>query len=151
MGTTVGVPLSAEDLGRATVITAPLEPHALAGGAGWYSTNALAALPQAVDLLLIDSYLASAERLGMVLVYTVWHHDLLRGPEHQWGRGNWDLNGFRKVTPNAADFFADAESWRWQENLYRYIIARWGYSPAIMWMTVSELNGTSVGSQPVTP
>jgi hypothetical protein len=51
------------------------------------------------------------------------------------------------VTPNAADFFTDAESWRWQENLYRYIIARWGYSPAIMWMTVSELNGTSAASQ----
>jgi hypothetical protein len=100
-----------------------------------------------VDLLLIDSYLASAERLGMVLVYTVWHHDLLRGPDHPWGRGNWNLNGFRKVTPKAEDFFTDVESWRWQENLYRYIIARWGYSPAIMWMTVSELNGTSVGSQ----
>jgi hypothetical protein len=100
-----------------------------------------------VDLLLIDSYVASAERLGMILVYTVWHHDLLRGPEHPWGRGNWDLNGFRKVTPDAADFFTDTEAWRWQENLYRYIIARWGYSPAIMWMTVSELNGTSVGSQ----
>jgi hypothetical protein len=100
-----------------------------------------------VDLLLIDSYLASAERLGMVIVYTVWHHDLLRGPGHPWGGGNWSLNGFRTVTPNAADFFTDEESWRWQENLYRYIIARWGYSPAIMWMTVSELDGTSAGSQ----
>ena len=51
------------------------------------------------------------------------------------------------MTPNAADFFTDKESWRWQENLYRYIIARWGYSPAILWMTVSELDGTSAGSQ----
>jgi hypothetical protein len=100
-----------------------------------------------VDMQLIDSYLASAERLGITVVYTIWDHNLLRGDGHPWGRGDWGRNGFRQLTPNAADFFTDEQSWRWQENLYRYIIARWGYSPSILWMTVSELDGTSAGSQ----
>lgn len=100
-----------------------------------------------VDMQLIDSYLASAERLGITVVYTIWDHNLLRGDGHPWGAGDWGRNGFRQLTPNAADFFTDEQSWHWQENLYRYIIARWGYSPSLLWMTVSELDGTSVGSQ----
>jgi hypothetical protein len=100
-----------------------------------------------VDMQLIDSYLASAERLGITVVYTIWDHNLLRGAGHPWGAGDWGRNGFRQLTPDAADFFTDENSWRWQENLYRYIIARWGYSPSILWMTVSELDGTSAGSQ----
>jgi hypothetical protein len=100
-----------------------------------------------VDMQLIDSYLASAERLGIAVVYTIWDHNLLRGAGHPWGAGDWGRNGFRLLTPNAADFFTDENSWHWQENLYRYIIARWGYSPSIIWMTASELDGTSVGSQ----
>lgn len=100
-----------------------------------------------VDMALIDSYLASAERLGITVVYTIWDHNLLRGAGHPWGVGRWEQNGFRRLTPNAADFFTDETSWRWQENMYRYIIARWGSSPAIIWMTVSELDGTSAGGQ----
>ncbi|MDZ4718889.1 MAG: DUF5060 domain-containing protein [Roseiflexaceae bacterium] len=98
-----------------------------------------------IDMALIDSYLASAERLGITVVYTIWDHNLLRGAGHPWGVGRWEQNGFRRITPKAADFFTDATSWRWQENLYRYIIARWGSSPAIIWMTASELDGTSAG------
>lgn len=99
-----------------------------------------------VDMALIDSYIESADRLDMALVYTVWDHNLLRGEGHPWGGGSWGTNGFRAVTPKAEDFFTSEESWRWQENLYRYIIARWGYSPSIIWMTVSELDGTSGGA-----
>jgi len=43
----------------------------------------------------------------------------------------------------AADFFKSDEAWKWQEMLYRYIIARWGYSRALMlWFVVDEINGT---------
>lgn len=100
-----------------------------------------------VDMALIDSYLESADRLGMSVVYTIWDHNLLRGPEHPWRNGRWEQNGFRYLNRDAAAFFSDPTSWRWQENLYRYIIARWGYSPSLIWMTVSELDGTSAGGQ----
>jgi predicted O-methyltransferase YrrM len=47
--------LAAEGLDRAEVLAAPLEPHPLAGEAGgWYDRDALASLPVAIDLLLID-------------------------------------------------------------------------------------------------
>jgi predicted O-methyltransferase YrrM len=46
--------LAAEGLDRARVLSAPLEPHPLAGGAGWYSVQAVRQLPDGVDLLLID-------------------------------------------------------------------------------------------------
>jgi predicted O-methyltransferase YrrM len=47
--------LRAESLECATVIAAPLEPHALAGeGGGWYSRAELAKLPEEFDLLLVD-------------------------------------------------------------------------------------------------
>ena len=47
--------LAAEGLLRAEVISAPLEPNPLAGDAGaWYSRAAVGALPDRIDLLLID-------------------------------------------------------------------------------------------------
>jgi predicted O-methyltransferase YrrM len=56
--------LAGEGLERAEVISAPLEPHPLAGAAGgWYSRAALDALPGSVDLLLIDGPPAGAADL----------------------------------------------------------------------------------------
>jgi hypothetical protein len=46
--------LVTEGLDRASVITAPLEPHPLTGGAGWYAAEGVRALPTGIDLLLID-------------------------------------------------------------------------------------------------
>jgi predicted O-methyltransferase YrrM len=47
--------LAQEGLVNAEVITAPLEPHPLAGEAGgWYSRAAIARLPTAIGVLLID-------------------------------------------------------------------------------------------------
>jgi predicted O-methyltransferase YrrM len=46
--------LATEGLDRASVITAPLEPHPLTGGVGWYAAQAVRALPTEIDLLLID-------------------------------------------------------------------------------------------------
>jgi hypothetical protein len=60
--------------------------------------------------------------------------------------GDWEThNGFHKLG-KLESFFTDEEAWAWQENLYRYIIARWGYSRAVgLWLTVSEIEGTNVG------
>jgi predicted O-methyltransferase YrrM len=56
--------LAAEGLDRAEVITAPLEPHPLAGEqGGWYAPSATNALPDSIDLLLIDGPPAGAPEL----------------------------------------------------------------------------------------
>jgi hypothetical protein len=96
---------------------------------------------------LIDVVIRDAEKEGIFIVFTIWDHPNLRDDTHEWDTGNWNANGFNKLV-DLPEFFTDAEAWAWQENLYRYIIARWGYSPAIaMWMTVSEINGTNAYDQ----
>ena len=92
---------------------------------------------------LIDSVLERTEREGLFMVFTLWDHSQLRDTSHDWSDGNWWRNGFRHLV-DADSFFTDDEAWQWQENWYRYIIGRWGYSPSIaMWQTVSEINGTN--------
>lgn len=95
------------------------------------------------NLAVIDSVVKDAQDKGIYLVMTVWDHPQLRDDTHDWGTGNWLNNGFNKLS-SIDEFFTEEEPWAWQENLYRYFIARWGYSPAIgMWQTVSEINGTN--------
>jgi hypothetical protein len=95
----------------------------------------------------MDLVVRDAQAKGIYLIFTVWDHPELRDNTHDWGTGNWAGNGFSKLT-SIEEFFTSDESWAWQENFYRYIIARWGYSPAIgMWQTVSEINGTNAYDQ----
>ena len=91
---------------------------------------------------VIDFVVRDAEAKGIALVYTIWGHQFLRTTAHDWPDDRWNFNGFSELT-DLAGFFTDEEAWAWQENFYRYVIARWSYSPAIlMWQTVTEINGT---------
>ncbi len=61
-----------------------------------------------------------------------------------WGGGNarYRNNPYQLVT-DAEGFFASEKAWEYQEKLYRYIIARWGYSRALfLWFIIDEINGT---------
>jgi hypothetical protein len=95
------------------------------------------------NMKVIDAVVNDAEKEGIFLMFTIWDHPNLRDDTHAWGTGNWGRNGFSKLT-DIDSFFVSEEAWAWQANLYRYIIARWGHSPAIgMWLTASEINGTN--------
>jgi hypothetical protein len=96
------------------------------------------------NLNMIDIIVQDAQKKGIFLIFTIWDHPQLRNSDHAWGDGRWDgYNGFRKLS-SIDSFFTSEEAWIWQENLYQYIIARWGYSSAVgMWQTVSEINGTN--------
>ncbi|RPI31743.1 MAG: DUF5060 domain-containing protein [Chloroflexota bacterium] len=98
----------------------------------------------ASNMKVIDAIVRDAQKKGIFLVFTIWDHPQLRGEDHAWGRGNYmNNNGFRNLV-DVDSFFTSEEAWAWQENFYRYIIARWGFSPGIgMWQTVSEINGTN--------
>ena len=100
------------------------------------------------NMKVVDAVVKDAEKEGIFLIFTIWDHPQLRDDQHPtWDTGNWSRNGFSKLS-SLTDFFVSEEPWAWQENLYRYIIARWGYSPAIgMWQTVSEINGTNALDQ----
>jgi hypothetical protein len=95
------------------------------------------------NMKIIDMVVKDAQKKGIYLMFTIWDHPSLRAKGHAWGEGNWSRNGFSDLGEIEA-FFTDEEMWAWQANFYRYLIARWGYSPAIgMWATVSEINGTN--------
>ena len=99
------------------------------------------------NMKVIDVVVQDAQKEGIYLVFTIWDHPNLRDDTHAWNDGKWNLNGFSKLG-DINSFFVSEEAWAWQENLYRYIIARWGYSPAIgMWQTASEINGTNAYDQ----
>lgn len=99
------------------------------------------------NMAVIDMVVQDAQKKGIFLIFTIWDHPQLRDDSHAWDTGNWARNGFNKLT-DLESFFTSDEAWAWQENFYRYIIARWGYSPAIgMWQTVSEINGTNAYEQ----
>ena len=107
----------------------------------------------------MDELLTRAEANGVYLLPSLWAHDQLRaeaGNPSGWGPGNWSNNayslidapgGARKIT--ADEFYitqnagVDTTQWRYQKNFFRYIVARWGYSRALLgWVGVVEINGT---------
>jgi hypothetical protein len=62
----------------------------------------------------------------------------MRGWPHAWSR-----NPYNTITTSRG-FYDDTNAWAYQEKLYRYIIARWGYSASLAgWQTIDEIGGTS--------
>ena len=112
----------------------------------------------------IDRIVGFAEEYGVKLVFTIWTHDALRDFNyHTWRKnGSWApafdekvdepedfVNAFCRLDdpPKNQKFFHDPKYLKYQDQLYRYIIARWGYSEGIgMWNLASELYGTYANS-----
>lgn len=113
-----------------TFIT-PLETWA--SGIGRYDQNIAGRLDELLQML---------EERDMLLSLNMWFHSYLS--ETVWGGGNvrWYVNPYRQVT-EAKDFYRSEEAWKYQEKLYRYMIARYGYSRSLaLWFIVDEINGT---------
>ncbi len=113
-----------------TFIT-PLETWAT--GLGRYDQNIAGRLDELLQML---------EERDMLLSLNLWFHSYLS--ETVWGGGNvrWYVNPYKLVT-EAKDFYRSEEAWKYQEKLYRYFIARWGYSRSLaIWFIVDEVNGT---------
>jgi Domain of unknown function (DUF5060) len=90
----------------------------------------------------LDQLLEMCEQRNIELSLNLWFHAFLS--ETVWGAGNirWDANPYGQVTA-ARDFYRSEAAWVLQEKLYRYMIARWGYSRSLgIWFVVDEINGT---------
>ncbi|MFH1784637.1 MAG: DUF5060 domain-containing protein [bacterium] len=91
----------------------------------------------------IDSLVGTAETNDVYLALVIWPHNALRD-ETPWSDGKWTSNNPYSTITSAVEFYTDASSWSYQQKLYRYIIARWGYSRAIgVWDIVCEIDGTA--------
>ncbi|UCF17298.1 MAG: DUF5060 domain-containing protein, partial [Phycisphaerales bacterium] len=90
----------------------------------------------------MDQLFEWCEQRDIYISWNTWFHSYISMAV--WGGGNARYrNNPYKLVSSAADFFASQEAWRYQEKLYRYIIARWGYSRALfLWFVVDEINGT---------
>jgi hypothetical protein len=109
----------------------PLETQA--SGPGRYDQNICGRLDQLLEL---------CEQRNMELSLNLWFHAFLS--ETVWGAGNirWETNPYQQVTA-AKDFYRSEAAWALQEKLYRYMIARWGYSRSLgIWFVIDEINGT---------
>ncbi|HCU21254.1 MAG TPA: hypothetical protein DF818_18630 [Bacteroidales bacterium] len=113
-----------------TFIT-PLETWAT--GVGRYDQNIAGRLDELLQML---------EERDMMLSLNLWFHSYLS--ETVWGGGNvrWYVNPYKQIT-EAKDFYRSDEAWKYQEKLYRYFIARYGYSRSLaLWFIIDEVNGT---------
>ncbi|SFS75410.1 DUF5060 domain-containing protein [Paenibacillus sp. BC26] len=89
----------------------------------------------------IDDLIESFEQRELHMNFVIWPHDSLADSLDGWPKA-WEKSGYAELG-EAKDFFTSQEMWVYQEHLYRYIIARWGYSSAIgIWDLVCEINGT---------
>ncbi len=90
----------------------------------------------------LDQLFEWCEQRDMHISWNLWFHSYIS--QAVWGGGNarYRNNPYHLVT-DAEDFFASKEAWQYQEKLYRYILARWGYIRALfLWFTIDEINGT---------
>ena len=90
----------------------------------------------------LDEIIEMCEERDMLLSLNLWFHSYLS--ETVWGGGNirWHTNPYQQIT-KAKDFYRSELAWKYQEKLYRYFIARWGYSRSLaIWFIVDEVNGT---------
>lgn len=91
-----------------------------------------------------DLILAEAERAGLYVQLVLQHH----GQYSSRVNPNWDQNPWNVANPGGflktpADFFVAPEAIRLTKQKYRYIVARWGYSPAVLaWELFNEVHWT---------
>ena len=87
----------------------------------------------------LDTIMNMCEDREMQLSLNIWFHNFIS--ETVW-TSFWDTNPYQAVC-KSKDFFSSDEAWKYQEKLYRYFIARWGYSRSLaIWFIVDEVNGT---------
>ena len=87
----------------------------------------------------IEQLLAYAETYDLKMMYAIWPHDAFS--ETVWAT-LWQVNPYQFVC-DVEDIYSDAAAWAFQEKQYRYLIARFGWSPNLaVWEIMNEINGT---------
>ncbi len=110
----------------------------------WPGPKAKALEPGAYDLQTAnrwDSIVARAEENGVFIQLVLQHHGQYSTTVNpNWPENPWNIkNGGFLKTPQ--EFFTSDEARQRTKSKYRYIVARWGYSPAILsWELFNEVH-----------
>jgi hypothetical protein len=93
----------------------------------------------------LDNLIDWSEQRGLGMILVLWPHDYLCNSAGSCPNGwpsSWTSNPYRSIV-SAANFYSDATAWTYQQKMYRYIIARWGYSRGLLgYQTIDEIGGT---------
>ncbi len=92
--------------------------------------------------LRLDQVFQWCEQRELKISWNINFHSYLS--DSVWGGGNarYRHTPYRLIC-DAQDYFTDPQAWQFQERLYRYIIARWGYSRSLfLWFVIDEIDGT---------
>ncbi|HLA41515.1 MAG TPA: hypothetical protein VJ417_16050, partial [Candidatus Glassbacteria bacterium] len=111
----------------------------------WRPLESLSAGPGRYDPKLsdrLDEIFGWCEARGIHIAWNLWFHSFLSQTVWSGWDSIWDTHAYSKIT-RALDFYADSTAWAYQKKLYRYIIARWGYSTSLyLWFVIDEIDGT---------
>lgn len=93
--------------------------------------------------LRLDKYVEIAEQNGINIQLCLQHHGQFSTATNPDYNDNPYRNAAGGWLSDPAQFFTDAEAIRYTKNKYRYIVARWGYSPSIFaWELFNEVQYT---------
>ncbi len=102
----------------------------------------------------LDQVFFQAERDGIYLLLCLDHHGMFQVENSNWDNGNnfWKTNPYSQlqggpcVTPN--DFFTNAQAQAIYRKRLRYLIGRYGYSPALLsWEFFNEIDNVYAPQQ----
>jgi len=83
-----------------------------------------------------DAIVSAADQAGIHFQMTLQHHGQYASTNGSNVNPNWEQNPYNTANggflSNATNFFTDATARDYTKRKYHYIVARWGYSPAIM-------------------
>jgi hypothetical protein len=91
-----------------------------------------------------DKIVAMAEEKGVYLQIVFQHHGQYSSvADSSWGQNPWNAANPGGFLPSAAEFFTSLVAKELTALKYRYIVARWGYSPAVLaWQLFNEVHWT---------
>jgi len=97
-----------------------------------------------------DAIVSAADQAGIHFQMTLQHHGQYASTNGSDTDPNWEQNPYNAANggflTNATQFFTDASAQALTMRKYRYIIARWGYSPGILaWELFNEVQYTDAG------
>jgi hypothetical protein len=99
----------------------------------------------------VDSLLDSSEAQGLHMFMVIWPHDQLGQSMPGTWTNHWSTTPYSTIVSQAVNFYGDSTAWKYEQKMYRYIIARYSYHQSLGgWQTIDEIEGTDGWKNQVT-
>jgi hypothetical protein len=101
--------------------------------------------PSQQTSMRMDRYVEIAEQNNIAIQFALQHHGQVSTDTNpDWGSNPYNSANTGGFLSDPCKYFTDATAIEYTKNKYRYIVARWGYSPAIYaWELFNEVQWTN--------